>query len=70
MVEAADAGDRKRAAELAPQELISEIFVLGSPEQIRERLQQFVDGGITTVVLAPICAPEQLPGLLDALAPR
>ena len=70
MVVAAESGDRRRAAELAPEELIREIFVLGSPAQIRERLAQFVDGGITTAVLAPICPPEQLPGLLEALAPR
>jgi probable F420-dependent oxidoreductase len=70
MVAAAGAGDRRRAAELAPEELVREIYLLGPPEQIRERLQEFVDGGITTAVLAPICPPEQLPGLLEALAPR
>lgn len=70
MVEAARSGDRRSAAELAPEELVREIYLLGSPEQIRERLQAFVDGGITTAVLAPICPPEQLPGLLEALAPR
>ncbi len=70
MIEAARSGDRKRAAELVPAQLIDEIYVLGSPEQIRDRLREFVDGGITTAVLAPICSPEQLPGLLQALAPR
>ncbi|HEX5193631.1 MAG TPA: LLM class flavin-dependent oxidoreductase [Solirubrobacteraceae bacterium] len=70
MVAAAESGDRRRAAELAPEELVREIYLLGSPEQIRERLQAFVDGGITTAVLAPICPPERLPGLLEALAPR
>jgi alkanesulfonate monooxygenase SsuD/methylene tetrahydromethanopterin reductase-like flavin-dependent oxidoreductase (luciferase family) len=70
MVEAYRAGDRKRALELAPDELISEIYVTGSIAQIRERLAEFVAGGITTVVLAPLCAPEQLPELLEALAPR
>jgi alkanesulfonate monooxygenase SsuD/methylene tetrahydromethanopterin reductase-like flavin-dependent oxidoreductase (luciferase family) len=70
MVAAASSGDRRRAAELAPEQLISEIYLLGSAEQIRDRLHEFVDGGITTAVLAPICPPEQLPGLLEALAPR
>jgi probable F420-dependent oxidoreductase len=70
MVEAYRAGDRKRALELAPDELIAEIYVTGSIEQIRERLAQFVAGGITTVVLAPLCAPEQLPEMLEALAPH
>ncbi len=70
MVEAYRAGDRKRALELAPDELISEVYVTGAIEQIRERLAEFVARGITTVVIAPMCAPEQLPELLEALAPR
>jgi len=70
MVEAYRSGDRQRALELVPDELISEIYLTGSIEQIRERLSEFVARGITTVVLAPLCAPEQLPELLDALAPR
>jgi probable F420-dependent oxidoreductase len=70
MVEAYRAGDRKRALELAPDELISEVYVTGSTEQIHERLSEFVARGITTVVLAPFCAPEQLPEVLEALAPR
>ncbi len=69
MVEAYEAGDRGRAAELAPDQLIREIFVFGSPEEIRARIREFVAGGITTAVLTPIAAPEQLPGLIDALAP-
>ena len=70
MVEAAQARDRKRAAELVPEELIREIYLLGSPEQVRERLQEFIDGGVTTAVLAPICPPEQIGDLIEALAPR
>ncbi len=69
MVAAYEAGDRQRAAELAPIELMREIFVFGSPEQIAERVQEFLAGGITTAVLTPIAAPDQLPGLIDALAP-
>jgi probable F420-dependent oxidoreductase len=70
MVQAYDSGDRARAAELAPEDLMREIFVLGSPDEIRARIEQFCDGGITTGVLTPIAAPEQLPELLEALAPR
>jgi probable F420-dependent oxidoreductase len=70
MVEAYEAGDRKRAAELASEELIREIFLFGSPEEIRARLEEFVSGGITTAVLTPIAGPDQLPELIDALARR
>ncbi len=68
MVEAYQAGDRQRAVELASEELIREIFIFGSPDEVKARVQQFVDGGITTAVLTPIAAPDRLPGLIDALA--
>ena len=62
--------DRSEAAELAPEDLIRDIFIFGSPEEIRARVQEFVDGGITTVVLTFISEPDRLPGVLEALAPR
>jgi probable F420-dependent oxidoreductase len=69
MVEAWNAGDRQRAREVAPEDLIQEIFIFGDPEEQKLRLRDFVDAGITTPVLTPICPPEQLPELIDALAP-
>jgi alkanesulfonate monooxygenase SsuD/methylene tetrahydromethanopterin reductase-like flavin-dependent oxidoreductase (luciferase family) len=68
MVEAYEAGDRTRAAELAPEALIREIFVFGSAEEIRARLDEFVAGGVTTAVLTPIAAPERVADILAALA--
>src|SRR5688572_30342360 len=61
MVEAWNAGDRAGAREAAPEDLIREIFVFGEPEEQTERLGQFVERGITTPVLTPICAPDRLP---------
>jgi probable F420-dependent oxidoreductase len=69
MVEAWAAKDRQRAAELAPWELIEEMFILGPPEQMKERLGTFVEGGITLPVLTPITTPDKLPELIEALAP-
>lgn len=69
MVEAYTSGDRQRAAELAPVELMREIFLFGSPEQIKERLEQFTAGGITTCVLSLMAPPDQLRGLIEAFAP-
>jgi probable F420-dependent oxidoreductase len=69
MVAAYKSGDRGRAAELAPEDLIRDIFIFGSPEEIRARVEEFVAGGITTVVLTPIAEPDRLPGVLEALAP-
>jgi probable F420-dependent oxidoreductase len=70
MIEAFGAGDRARAAALAPEDLIREIFIFGSPPEIRERVTEFVAGGITTVVLTPIGDPARLGELLGALAPE
>jgi probable F420-dependent oxidoreductase len=69
MAEAYHAGDRQRALELAPADLIREIYLFGSLESIRERLAQFAAGGIDTLVLAPITTPDRLPEVIDALAP-
>jgi probable F420-dependent oxidoreductase len=69
MVAAYESGDRRRAMELAPEELIREIFIFGSPREIRTRLDEFVAGGITTAVLAPIAPPERVGQLLEQLAP-
>ncbi|HSD24133.1 MAG TPA: LLM class F420-dependent oxidoreductase [Solirubrobacterales bacterium] len=68
MVEAWNARDRQKAAELAPWELIEEMFIFGEPAQMKERLQAFVDGGITLPVITPITTPDELGQLIDALA--
>jgi probable F420-dependent oxidoreductase len=68
VVEAWNAGDRKRALELAPEALIRETFLLGPVEAQRERLGEFAAAGINTAVLALSCAPAQLPTVIDAFA--
>ena len=70
MCEAWAAKDRERAMAAAPWELIEEMFILGSPEQMHERLGEFVAGGITCPVLTPITTPDRLGELIEALAPR
>jgi probable F420-dependent oxidoreductase len=69
VVEAWNAGDRKRALELAPEGLVREIFLLGPVEAQRERLAEFASAGIDTAVLALSCPPAELPQLIDAFAP-
>jgi probable F420-dependent oxidoreductase len=46
------AGDRKGALAAIPDELVDAIFVHGEPAACRERIQEYVAGGITTPVLA------------------
>ena len=69
MVAAWRAKDRQKAAEAAPWDLIEEMFIFGSPEQMRERLDAFVEGGITLPVITPITTPDELGELIEALAP-
>jgi probable F420-dependent oxidoreductase len=61
--------DRPGAAAAAPWELIEDTFLLGSPEQIRERLDEYVAGGITLPVITPITTPDNMSPLITALAP-
>jgi probable F420-dependent oxidoreductase len=63
------AGDRQAAAAAAPWELIEETFVFGSPEEMKERIGAFIEGGVTLPILTPITTPDALAGLLEALAP-
>jgi alkanesulfonate monooxygenase SsuD/methylene tetrahydromethanopterin reductase-like flavin-dependent oxidoreductase (luciferase family) len=69
MVDAWKAKDREGAVAAAPWDLIEETFVFGTPEQMRERLDAYVDGGITLPILTPITTPDRLGGLIEALAP-
>ena len=45
------------------------MFIFGSPEEMKERLDAFVEGGITCPVLTPITTPDKLGELIEALAP-
>jgi probable F420-dependent oxidoreductase len=69
MVEAWAAKDRQKAGELAPWDLIEDMFIFGTPEEMKERLNAYVVGGITVPVLTPITTPDKLGELIEALAP-
>jgi probable F420-dependent oxidoreductase len=69
MCERWEARDRQAAAAAAPWELIEQMFILGGPEQMKARLDEFVAGGITCPVITPITTPDKLPDLIEALGP-
>jgi probable F420-dependent oxidoreductase len=69
MVTAWRGGDRRAALAAVPEDLVREIFIFGDPPAMRARLGEYVERGITTLVLTPIAAPDQLPDLIDGLAP-
>jgi probable F420-dependent oxidoreductase len=69
MVQAWEAGDRQAAAAAAPWELIEDMFVFGTPGQMKERLDAFVAGGITLPILTPIVTPDRLGETIEGLGP-
>jgi probable F420-dependent oxidoreductase len=68
MLEAWNGGERKRALELCPEDLVREIFVLGPPEAMKERLAEFEAGGITSFSMLLFGEPDGYGDLVDALA--
>ena len=78
MVEAWRGGDRAKAVELAPRDLIEDIFILGDADAQISRLEAYRAGGITTPVVLPIplaapgtpVSPEAYVELVESLAPR
>jgi hypothetical protein len=60
----------ERATAAAPWELIEDVFIFGSPEEMTERLDRYVEGGITLPVLTPVTTPDRFAELIEAIAPR
>jgi alkanesulfonate monooxygenase SsuD/methylene tetrahydromethanopterin reductase-like flavin-dependent oxidoreductase (luciferase family) len=50
-IDAWNAGDRKKALETIPDEMVDNIFVFGSAEKCRRRLDDYARAGITTTAL-------------------
>ena len=69
MLRAWEAGDRARALELVPDDLVRDVFLFGDAGAHHERLRAFAEAGITTFVLAPVCEPGDWPDVIDALSP-
>jgi probable F420-dependent oxidoreductase len=70
MVAAWRAKDRDAALAAAPWDVIEDTFIFGRPEEMRERLQGFVAGGITLPILTPITTPDRLGETIERLAPK
>jgi alkanesulfonate monooxygenase SsuD/methylene tetrahydromethanopterin reductase-like flavin-dependent oxidoreductase (luciferase family) len=50
------AKDREKTTGAFSDELIDEIAIIGTEEEIRERIQQDADGGVHTHIVAPLAA--------------
>jgi probable F420-dependent oxidoreductase len=62
--------DREGAVAAAPWDVIEDTFVFGTPDEMRERLGAFVEGGITLPILTPITTPDRMAEMIGALAPE
>jgi len=70
MWEAWRAGDRKAATEAIPDQLLDELIVHGSVDQIRAHLARFTANGVTTPAPAILGSGEQVRAVVRALAPN
>src|SRR5215217_4429755 len=70
MVEAWARRDREAAMAAAPWDLIEETFIFGEPDEMVDRLEEFVEGGITCPVITPVTTPDKQAELIEALGPR
>ena len=61
-------GDRKAAAESIPDHVVDELLVWGSPEACKEHIARYMENGVTTPAPALFCGPDQLSGVIRALA--
>jgi alkanesulfonate monooxygenase SsuD/methylene tetrahydromethanopterin reductase-like flavin-dependent oxidoreductase (luciferase family) len=76
MWQAWDAGDRKGAVAAVPEPVISDLLVLGSPQEMRAHVQRYMDAGVDTAFLQfhsfvadPARKRETILAAMRALAP-
>jgi probable F420-dependent oxidoreductase len=70
MWDAWKAGDREAATAAIPDELVDELIVHGTPEEIRERLARYAANGVTTPAPAFLAGPDDARRALREQAPN
>jgi alkanesulfonate monooxygenase SsuD/methylene tetrahydromethanopterin reductase-like flavin-dependent oxidoreductase (luciferase family) len=63
------AGDRARALELVPDQVVDELVVWGTPAQIRARVDAYATNGVTTTAPMILGPPDAARATIRALAP-
>jgi probable F420-dependent oxidoreductase len=69
MWDAWNAGDRARALELVPDDVIDDLIVWGTPDVIRQRVERYADHGVTTTAPSIIGSADTVRATIRALAP-
>ncbi len=62
-------GDRARALEVIPDEVIDDLIVWGTPEAIRAKVERYAANGVTTTAPAILASGDDLRDTVRALAP-
>ena len=62
-------GDRKKALEVMPDEVVEDIMIWGSYNRCREKIQEYVDAGVHTPALSLIYPGEDLLESIRLLSP-
>ena len=77
MMKAWQAGERQEAVGLVPEEVVNDIFVFGSPDECKDKIEAYRDNGISTPVINIIPTARNREGQAEqsleafrALAPR
>jgi probable F420-dependent oxidoreductase len=70
MWEAWHSGDRARATELVPDEVIDDLIVWGAPARIRDRVERYAANGVTTTAPVVLATGPVVRDTVRALAPR
>ena len=69
-----EAGDKDKAARLVPDGLIDKMALVGTPDQVRRRLDDYRAAGITQPIISPRVSPpnakEQAMDIIRACAPQ
>jgi probable F420-dependent oxidoreductase len=63
-------GDRRGALAEVPEEVVSDLIVLGTPDECRAHIQRYVDNGVTTPMLAIMPFGIDLEEAIELLAPQ
>ena len=62
-------GDRARALEVIPDEVIDDLIVWGTPEMIRAKVERYADNGVTTTAPTVLATGDIVRETVRALAP-
>jgi alkanesulfonate monooxygenase SsuD/methylene tetrahydromethanopterin reductase-like flavin-dependent oxidoreductase (luciferase family) len=64
------AGDRKAAVEAIPDSFVDRLVLHGRPEECREKVQAYVEAGITTPIIAVLPVGVAAADAIKMLAPE